>query len=116
MCSIIGYCGKPFRYKDFSEGFARTVSRGPDDTQIITAGQGVLGFHRLSIMGLHPEGMQPFQLHGNALVCNGEIFEKYYHGQGQMIVDFWMPNKEGEGCNVTDPSARVLSNYGASGK
>ena len=67
-------------------------------------------------MGLHPEGMQPFQLHGNALVCNGEIFEKYYHGQGQMIVDFWMPNKEWEGCNVTDPSARVLSNYGASGK
>ena len=45
-----------------------------------------------------------------------EIFEKYYHGQGQMIVDFWMPNKEWEGCNVTDPSARVLSNYGASGK
>ena len=45
-----------------------------------------------------------------------EIFEKYYPGQGQMIVDFWMPNKEWEGCNVTDPSARVLSNYGASGK
>jgi len=45
-----------------------------------------------------------------------ELFEKYYHGQGQMIVDFWMPNKEWEGCNVTDPSARVLSNYGASGK
>ena len=45
-----------------------------------------------------------------------EIFEKYSPGQGQMIVDFWMPNKEWEGCNVTDPSARVLSNYGASGK
>jgi asparagine synthase (glutamine-hydrolysing) len=45
-----------------------------------------------------------------------EIFEKYYPGQGQMIVDFWMPNKEWEGCNVTDPSARVLSNYSASGK
>lgn len=44
-----------------------------------------------------------------------EIFEKYYPGQGQMIPDFWMPNKEWEGCNVTDPSARVLSNYGASG-
>ena len=45
-----------------------------------------------------------------------EIFEKYYPGQGDMIVDFWMPNKEWEGCNVNDPSARVLSNYGASGK
>ena len=45
-----------------------------------------------------------------------ELFEKYYPGQGQMIKDFWMPNKEWEGCNVTDPSARVLSNYGASGE
>lgn len=45
-----------------------------------------------------------------------EIFEEYYPGQSEMIVDFWMPNKEWEGCNVNDPSARVLSNYGASGK
>ena len=44
-----------------------------------------------------------------------DLFEKYYPGQAQMIVDFWMPNKEWEGCNVNDPSARVLSNYGNSG-
>lgn len=44
-----------------------------------------------------------------------ELFEKYYPGQAQMIVDFWMPNKSWEGCDVDDPSARVLSNYGASG-
>ena len=44
-----------------------------------------------------------------------EIFEKYYPGQAEMIIDFWMPNKDWEGCNVNDPSARVLSNYGASG-
>ena len=45
-----------------------------------------------------------------------EIFEKYYPGQAEMIVDFWMPNKEWEGCDVNDPSARVLANYGDSGK
>ncbi len=45
-----------------------------------------------------------------------DIFEKYYPGQGEMIKDFWMPNKSWEGCNVDDPSARVLKNYGASGK
>ena len=45
-----------------------------------------------------------------------EIFEKYYPGQAQMIAGFWMPNKEWEGCDVNDPSARVLSNYGDSGK
>ncbi len=43
-----------------------------------------------------------------------EIFEKYYPGQSEMVVDFWMPNKSWKGCNVSDPSARVLSNYGAS--
>lgn len=45
-----------------------------------------------------------------------EIFEKYYPGQAEMIPDFWMPNKEWEGCDVDDPSARVLKNYGDSGK
>ena len=44
-----------------------------------------------------------------------EIFEKHYPGQSHMIKDFWMPNKSWEGCDVSDPSARVLSNYGASG-
>ena len=45
-----------------------------------------------------------------------EIFEEYYPGQAEMIVDYWMPNKEWEGCDVNDPSARVLANYGASGQ
>lgn len=44
-----------------------------------------------------------------------DIFEKFYPGQSEMVVDFWMPNKEWNGCNVNDPSARVLSNYGESG-
>ena len=45
-----------------------------------------------------------------------DLFEKYYPGQSEMVTDFWMPNKNWEGCNVSDPSARVLSNYGESGK
>ena len=45
-----------------------------------------------------------------------ELFEKYYPGQSAMVVDFWMPNRAWKGCDVTDPSARVLSNYGASGR
>ena len=45
-----------------------------------------------------------------------ELFEEYYEGQAEMVKDFWMPNKEWEGCKVDDPSARVLSNYGDSGK
>ena len=45
-----------------------------------------------------------------------ELFEQYYPGQAHMIVDFWMPNKSWAGCDVDDPSARVLANYGDSGK
>ena len=44
-----------------------------------------------------------------------EIFEKYYYDQSRTIVGFWMPNKAWPNCNVNDPSARVLANYGASG-
>jgi asparagine synthase (glutamine-hydrolysing) len=45
-----------------------------------------------------------------------EIFERHYPGQAAMIRDFWMPNRDWEGCDVKDPSARVLSNYGSSGQ
>jgi asparagine synthase (glutamine-hydrolysing) len=44
-----------------------------------------------------------------------DLFEKHFKGQAHTIKDFWMPNKEWPGCNVNDPSARVLSNYGNSG-
>src|SRR5574344_1247425 len=45
-----------------------------------------------------------------------EIFESFYPNMADMVKDFWMPNKNWDGCNVNDPSARVLSNYGDSGK
>lgn len=45
-----------------------------------------------------------------------DIFEKHFRGQSHLIKDFWMPNKEWSNCDVTDPSARVLPNYGKSGK
>ena len=73
MCSIMGYCG-PASIAAFKKGFSATVSRGPDDTRIVDTGKGLLGFHRLAIMGLHPEGMQPFGLDGDYIVCNGEIY------------------------------------------
>ena len=74
MCSIMGYCGETADISMFEEGFGRTHSRGPDDIRIINTGNGLLGFQRLAIMGLHPEGMQPFSLDGNYVVCNGEIY------------------------------------------
>ena len=74
MCTIMGYCGRSGGMQKVSEGLAATVSRGPDDERVIELKDGVLGFQRLSIMGLTPEGMQPFELNGNYVVCNGEIY------------------------------------------
>ena len=74
MCSIMGYCGKGADLEKFKIGFKETVSRGPDDSRIIDTGKGLLGFHRLAIMGLTSSGMQPFQLDGSYVVCNGEIY------------------------------------------
>lgn len=45
-----------------------------------------------------------------------EIFERHFPGRAEVIKDLWMPNKEWENCNVDDPSARVLPNYGKSGE
>ena len=74
MCSIIGYCGTCRELEKFKKGFDETVSRGPDDSKIVDTGKGLLGFHRLAIMGLTPDGMQPFELDGSYVVCNGEIY------------------------------------------
>ncbi|MFZ5939192.1 MAG: asparagine synthase B [Bacteroidota bacterium] len=45
-----------------------------------------------------------------------DIFECHFPGRAHLIRDFWMPNKSWENCNVDDPSARVLPNYGKSGE
>lgn len=74
MCSIMGYCKSDAAYSSFLKGFERTVSRGPDDSRIVDTGKGLMGFHRLAIMGLTPSGMQPFELDGSYVVCNGELY------------------------------------------
>ena len=55
-------------------GFNKTTYRGPDMSRIASMGSAHLCFHRLSIMDLHPDGMQPFKLGDDYVVCNGEIY------------------------------------------
>ena len=74
MCSIMGYCGHGPDFDKFKQCFDQTISRGPDDSRIVDTGNGLLGFHRLAIMGLAPSGMQPFQMGSSYVVCNGEIY------------------------------------------
>ncbi len=61
---------------------------------------------------LYPHGT-PFTLES---LLYRQIFEEFYPGRSAWIPDFWMPNKTWQNCNVNDPSARVLPNYGLSGQ
>jgi len=74
MCSILTYLSPSADMSLFEEMLKKTASRGPDQTRIIKTDEGILGFNRLSIMGLSPEGMQPFELNGSFSVCNGELY------------------------------------------
>ena len=104
MCSIMGYCGADAPMNVFSDGFKETVSRGPDDSRIIDTGKGLLGFHRLAIMGLTPDGMQPFELDGSYVVSNGEIygFEKLKEDLKQKGYEF----KSDSDCEILLPLYR----------
>ncbi|MCR5107735.1 MAG: asparagine synthase B [Lachnospiraceae bacterium] len=74
MCSIMAWCSKSADESTFEAALDKTESRGPDDSRIIRTEGGLLGFRRLSIMGLTSEGMQPFILNKCGVVCNGEIY------------------------------------------
>jgi asparagine synthase (glutamine-hydrolysing) len=53
----------------------KVKARGPEDTRIVSvAHAGTMGFNRLAINGLNPEGMQPFECDTIHSMCNGEIY------------------------------------------
>ena len=74
MCCVMGYAGHDLPKETFTEYLLRTTSRGPDDQRVCETEFGLLGFGRLSIMGLTPEGMQPFFRGADCVVCNGELY------------------------------------------
>ena len=101
MCSIMGYCSEAADYEQFRKGFDKTLSRGPDDSRIVDTGKGLLGFHRLAIMGLQPEGMQPFALDGSYVVCNGEIYG--FEPMKQALQEKGYAFQSGSDCEILLP-------------
>ena len=87
MCAILTYARSDLSQSFFEEMLAKTISRGPDMSRVQNVRGGYIGFNRLSIMGLTESGMQPFNLNGNTVVCNGELYgfkalKKYLEGLG----------------------------------
>ena len=74
MCAILTYAREDLSQEFFEQMLEKTISRGPDMSRIQKVKGGWMGFNRLSIMGLNEAGMQPFNLNGNTVICNGELY------------------------------------------
>lgn len=108
MCTVLGIQSIKATTEQAREAMEPTKSRGPDQERFLETPAGILGFQRLAIMGLSDAGMQPFELNGNALVCNGEIYgfrplkeeliEKGYAFASDSDCEILLPLFEEYGC------------------
>ena len=78
MCAILTYTGDVSK-EQFKSMLQKMKDRGPDMDRILkgTRKDGsvfYMGFNRLSIMGLNPNGMQPFVHNNNMAITNGELY------------------------------------------
>ena len=101
MCSIFGIEGKAIPKDRLLACFNRTVSRGPDMSRFVEIPRGWLGFHRLAIMGLTKEGMQPFQMGESYVVCNGELYG--FRPLRQRLIDEGFPIQSASDCEILLP-------------
>ena len=104
MCSIMGFEKKELTREELLPFFDRTVSRGPDMSRVAETPSGWLCFHRLAIMGLTPEGMQPFRLGKDYLVCNGEIYG--FRPLKRQLQEKGYTFKSGSDCEILLPLYR----------
>ena len=104
MCAIFGFTRRTVSRALAVEGFMRTLSRGPDMSRFTECGPGWLGFHRLAIMGLNANGMQPFTLDGDMCVCNGELYG--FRPLKTELVGMGYRFKSGSDCEILLPMYR----------
>jgi asparagine synthase (glutamine-hydrolysing) len=76
MCGIIGiYLHKEQKnIHEVIESYNMLTNRGPDSGIFINGNERIIGFRRLAIMDKSEKAEQPFDVNGDKLLCNGEIF------------------------------------------
>ena len=104
MCCVMGYTGHDLSAAKFKEYLLRTVMRGPDDQRVVEGPFGLMGFGRLAIMGLTPEGMQPFYRGADCVVCNGELYGFRFEKEILKRRGLQVPVR----LRLRDPAAAVL--------
>jgi asparagine synthase (glutamine-hydrolysing) len=73
MCGIFAIFGQYDR-SDCIQAAETIQHRGPDNSTYCSIKNGLVAFHRLSIMDVSSAGNQPFQGSTWILICNGEIY------------------------------------------
>ncbi|MCD8143928.1 MAG: asparagine synthase B [Oscillospiraceae bacterium] len=101
MCCVMGYAGKDISAAEFETYLLKAETRGPDDHRVMETEFGYLGFGRLSIMGLSPEGMQPFVRDEDCLVCNGELYG--FRAQKRALEEKGYTFRSGSDCEILLP-------------
>lgn len=110
MCGFM-YVSDQMMDKDvFEKEFDKIGYRGPDMKRIENGSYGIMGFHRLAIMGVDERGMQPMHMEKSTLVCNGEIYnfrqlkdtliKKGYEFQSESDCEVLLPLYQEEGCEM----------------
>lgn len=74
MCGIWATIGTPLNSDVAKHCVKQLKARGPEGARIAHGDAYQLGFTRLAINGLNPEGMQPMRHKNWSWVCNGEIY------------------------------------------
>lgn len=77
MCGIFGLLNNKssIHTSIIQQGFEEGNSRGPEDSELnFHSEKMVVGFKRLAINGLTKVSMQPMEIDGITIVCNGEIY------------------------------------------
>jgi len=96
MCGI-WFCLGNFCTANVKKYVNNIQKRGPEDTRIISvAHAGTMGFNRLAINGLNPEGMQPMSVDNKTYwMCNGEIYN-----WRSLAKEYDIPVKSDSDCEV----------------
>lgn len=108
MCGFMAVSGHELTMNEFEAAFSCLKVRGPDATRCEQIAGGIMGFHRLAIMGLSELGMQPMKLHQNTCICNGEIYNEQelkvslssYEFISGSDCEVLLPMFEAYGCNM----------------
>jgi asparagine synthase (glutamine-hydrolysing) len=108
MCGIWACLGQKYDISSIQHFLKQISARGPEGANAVICKNELaqLGFTRLAINGLRPEGMQPMSCGDGSLqwICNGEIYN-----WKDLAERYGVESKSGSDCEVIGPLFKTLA-------